>query len=65
MSNFCRMMMVAMTVLSVVLLLDLYPFSRIAVLLPLTVWAMYLVNRWRVSNPVLGLIDEVAEKSEI
>ena len=64
MSNFCRMMMVAMTVLSVVLLLDMYPFSRIAVLLPMTVWAMYLVNRWRVSNPVLGLIDEVAEKSE-
>ena len=64
MSNFCRMLMVAMTVLAVVLMLDMYPFSRIAVLLPLTVWAMYVVNRWRVSNPVLGLIDEVAEKSE-
>ena len=64
MSNFCRMLMLATTVMGVVLLVDMYPFSRIAVLLPLTVWAMYLVNRWRVSNPVLGLIDEVAEKSE-
>ncbi len=63
MSNFCRALMVSTTVLAVVLLLDMFPFSRIAVLLPLTVWAMYLVNRWLVSNPVLGLIDEVAEKS--
>ena len=63
MSNFCRALMVSTTVLAVVLLLDMFPFSRIAVLLPLSVWAMYLINRWLVSNPVLGLIDEVAEKS--
>lgn len=24
---------------------------------------MYLVNRWRVTVPVLGMIDEVAERS--
>ncbi len=41
----------------------MWPFSRSAVLIPLTWWAMYMVNRWRVSIPVLGLIDEVAEKS--
>lgn len=64
MSNFCRMLMVATTVMAVVLLLDMYPFSRVAVLLPLTIWAMYVVNRWRVTNPVLGLIDEVSEKAE-
>ena len=64
MSNFCRMLMLATTVLAIVLLLDMFPFSRTAVLLPLTVWTMYAVNRWRVTVPVLGLIDEVGEKSE-
>ncbi|HZL38478.1 MAG TPA: glycosyltransferase [Tepidisphaeraceae bacterium] len=63
MSNFCRMLTLGSVVLGGVLLLDLYPLSRIAVLLPLTVWAMYVINRWRVSNPVLGMIDEVAEKT--
>ncbi len=24
---------------------------------------MYLVNKWRVTNPVLGLIDAVAERT--
>jgi hypothetical protein len=33
-------------------------------LIPLAWLAMFAVNRWRVSVPVLGLIDEVAEKSE-
>jgi hypothetical protein len=32
------------------------------VLIPLTWWTMYLVNRWQVATPVLGLIDEIAEK---
>ena len=34
-----------------------------AILLPLAWWSMYAVNRWRVSIPVLGLIDESAEKA--
>ncbi|MDB5292318.1 MAG: glycosyl transferase family 2, partial [Phycisphaerales bacterium] len=63
MSNFCRALMAAATVLAGLLLLDLWPFSRAAVLIPLAVWAMYLVNRWLVSNPALGLIDEVAERA--
>ena len=29
----------------------IWPFSRTAVLIPLTWWAMYLVNKWRVSRP--------------
>ncbi len=41
----------------------MWPFSRPALLIPLAWWAMYLVNRWRVVNPVLGLIDQVAEKA--
>lgn len=63
MSNFCRALVVASCILAAVLLLDTWPFSRTAVLVPLAWWAMFAVNRWRVSVPVLGLIDEVAEKS--
>jgi hypothetical protein len=41
----------------------MWPFSRTAVLIPLTWWAMYLFNKWHVSRPIFGLIDEVAEKA--
>jgi hypothetical protein len=64
MSNFCRALLVASCILAAVLLLDMWPFSRTALLIPLAWLAMFAVNRWRVSVPVLGLIDEVAEKSE-
>jgi hypothetical protein len=63
MSNFCKALLCASCILSGLLLLHMWPFSRSAVLIPLTWWAMFIVNRWRVSIPVLGLIDEVAEKS--
>src|SRR2546430_10078007 len=26
-------------------------------------WAMYLFNKWHVSRPIFGLVDEVAEKA--
>jgi hypothetical protein len=45
------------------LLLYMWPFSRTAVLIPLTWWAMYLFNKWHVSRPIFGLVDEVAEKA--
>ncbi|HEY8751477.1 MAG TPA: glycosyltransferase [Tepidisphaeraceae bacterium] len=63
MSNFCRALLVASSILAVVLLLDMWPFSRPAVLIPLAWWSMYAVNRWRVSIPVLGMIDESAERA--
>jgi GT2 family glycosyltransferase len=63
MSNFCRALLAASSILALVLLLDMWPFSRTAVLIPLAWWAMYAVNRWRVSMPVLGLIDEAAESA--
>jgi hypothetical protein len=63
MSNFCRALLVASTILAGVLLLDAWPLSRTAVLIPLAWWAMYAVNRWRVSMPVLGMIDESAERA--
>jgi hypothetical protein len=32
-------------------------------LIPLSWWAMYVINKWHVSRPIFGLIDEVAEKA--
>jgi hypothetical protein len=62
MSNFTRVLLVASFVFAGLLLMKMWPFSRTAVLIPLTWWTMYLINRWQVATPVLGLIDEVAEK---
>ena len=64
MSNFCRALLAASTILALVLLLDMWPFSRTAILIPLAWWSMYAVNQRRVSAPVLGLIDEAAESAE-
>jgi glycosyltransferase involved in cell wall biosynthesis len=62
MSNFSRVLFVAVGLLTLLVLIHLWPFSRPAVLMPLAGWAMYLYNKYRVSRPVLGLIDEAAEK---
>src|SRR5208282_4536564 len=62
-SRFGQVLMVGALILMGLLLLHLWPFSRPAVLIPLAWWAMYLVNRRRVTAPVLGLIDEAAEKA--
>ena len=53
----------AAVILTGLLLLHLWPYSRPAVLIPMAWWATYLVNRWRVSRPVLGLVDESAERA--
>jgi hypothetical protein len=63
MSNFSRVLFVAFNLFSLLLLVNLWPFSRPAVLIPMAGWAMYLWNKWRVSRPVLGLIDTAAEKA--
>jgi GT2 family glycosyltransferase len=63
MSKFCAVLFFASCMLTGLLLLYMWPFSRTAVLIPLTWWAMYLVNRWSVSRPIFGLIDEVAERT--
>ncbi|QOV88275.1 glycosyltransferase [Humisphaera borealis] len=65
MSTFCTVLLWASCILGGLLLLQdyLWPFSRTAALIPVAWWTMYLVNRWRVTVPVLGMIDEVAERS--
>jgi hypothetical protein len=62
-SRFGQVLMVGTMLLAGLLLLHLWPFSRPAVLIPVAWWSMYLVNRRRVSAPVLGLIDAAAEKA--
>ncbi len=65
MSKFCLVLLAAGLILGGLLLAytKLWPFNRVAVLIPMAVWAMFLANKWRVTNPVLGLIDAVAEKT--
>jgi hypothetical protein len=63
MSKFCAVLMLAGLMLTGLLLLHLYPFSRPALLIPMVGWTMYVTNRWRVARPVLGLMDEAAERA--
>jgi glycosyltransferase involved in cell wall biosynthesis len=62
-SRFGQVLMAGALILVGLLMLHLWPFSRPAVLIPLIGWAMYLVNRRRVSAPCFGLIDAAAEKA--
>ena len=64
MSNFTKVLLAASLILTGLIFLHVpWPFSRTAFLIPVAWWSMFLVNRWRVATPVLGLIDAVAEKS--
>jgi hypothetical protein len=65
MSHFCRALLIASGILAALLLLQTYlwPFNRTAVLIPLAWWTMYLLNRWKVTTPVLGMVDLVAERA--
>jgi hypothetical protein len=63
MSTFSKVLMSAALMLAGLLIVHLWPFSRTALLIPMTGWTTYLINRWRVATPILGLIDEVAEKA--
>ncbi|HEX8325306.1 MAG TPA: glycosyltransferase [Tepidisphaeraceae bacterium] len=62
MSKFCLVLTVCVSMLSGLLLLHLWPFSRPAALIPIVMATLYLVNRVRVMRPVLGLIDSVADR---
>jgi glycosyltransferase involved in cell wall biosynthesis len=65
MSTFCKVLLWASCILAGLLLMQdyLWPFSRTAALIPLGWWTMYLIDRWHVSVPVIGMIDEVAERT--
>ena len=65
MSTFCKALMTAGGILTGLLLLQTYlwPFNRTALLIPLAWWTMYLLNRWKVTTPVLGMVDLVAERA--
>ena len=62
MSKFCLVLTVCVSMLSGLLLLHLWPFSRPAALIPIVMATLYLVNRVQVTRPVLGLVDAVADR---
>ncbi len=66
MSRFGQVLLAATCVLAGLLLVEprLWPHSRPAVLIPLVFWTMFLLNRWLVTGPVLGLIESVARENE-
>jgi hypothetical protein len=63
-STFFLVLMFASVILAGLLYLYIWPFSQPAVLIPLLLWTMYLVNKAVVKRPVLSLIDETAEKAD-
>lgn len=62
MSKFCFVLTMAMSMLSFLLLLHLWPFSRPAALIPIVMATLYLVDRVRVTRPVLALIATCADR---
>ena len=69
MSTFCKVLMGGSLILMTLLFMapvvpPLWPFSRPALLIPMTWWTMFLVNKWLVASPVLSLIDEAAEQAD-
>lgn len=63
MSTFCRVLMAGSLIMMALLFMYLWPFSRPALLIPMTWWTMFLVNRWIVARPVLSLIGDAAEEA--
>ncbi|MEM6562034.1 MAG: glycosyltransferase, partial [Planctomycetota bacterium] len=62
-SGFGKVLFAGSVVLSALLLLLLWPFSRPAVMIPLTWWALFLFNQWKVRGPILGMVDTAAMKA--
>ncbi len=63
MTTFCKVLLVAGIILSAFVGWTLWPFSRPALLIPLVIWTMFLLTRIRTGRPIMGLIDEAAEKA--
>jgi GT2 family glycosyltransferase len=65
MSRFCSVLLAAVSLVCFLLLIysTFWPFNRPAILLPLAIWTLFVINKRQVTNPVLGLIDLVAERA--
>lgn len=63
MSTFCRVLLAGSAVMTLLLIAYAWPFSRPALLIPLVWWAMFAVNKYLVTGPVLGLVDVAAERA--
>ena len=63
MSTFTKLLVLGSSLLMVLLLAYVWPFSRPAVLLPFLLVAVYLLNNARVTGPVMAVIDRAASKN--
>lgn len=61
MTKFCQVLLAATIILASLLMVHIpWTFSRTAFLIPLVWWSMYLMNKWRILGPMLGMVDHVA-----
>lgn len=64
MSRFCQVLLAGAFVMAGLLVWSpLWPFSRPAVLIPICWWALYLLSKWAVCRPSLGVIEAASEKA--
>ena len=63
MSTFSKLLVLASLLLTILLLAYTWPFSRPAVLLPVMLFSMYLLNTARVSAPVLAVVHKAAQQA--
>jgi hypothetical protein len=62
-SGFALVIGAGLLILTIMLLALVWPFSRVAILLPLAWSCVYLISKWRIRGPILGLIDTAALKT--
>ena len=63
MSIFSKLLVLASLLLTILLLAYTWPFSRPAVLLPVMLLSVYLLNVARVSGPVMAVVHKAAQQA--
>lgn len=63
MTTFCKTLLATGVLLSIFLVITVWPFSRPALLIPLVWYTLFTINRHRVARPILGLVSAAAEKA--
>ena len=63
MSTFTKLLVLSSSLLMILLLAYVWPFSRPAVLLPFLLWMIYLASMARVSRPVMAVVHRAAQRN--
>ncbi len=63
MSVFTKVLLLASSLLTILLLAYVWPFSRPAVLIPIVWWSMYLISKQRLLGPVMNVLQQAADEA--